>query len=157
MGSTIKVVCNKCGYSNQFFVGFGFNDCAEWIFYKNMPLLRKMVKSPQERIHIRNIMIAHPDAKVISSEHCIYHCSYCGNLDEHYYFKICYQQQQYFPNYYCSRCETKMERLDTNWFSMCTSEPVQFYLTDKGQAVIPSCPNCGDDNLNCFDGCFDWD
>lgn len=155
MGATINLSCDKCGYHQLFFVGFGFNHDATYIFYENMYNLRMMVKSPQERVHIRNIMLSHPDAKVLKSECRIYHCPYCNNLQENYYFKINYENKEYCPHYYCSRCETELELYDTNWMTMCSSEPWQFF-NSNGKPINLSCPDCGSKEIKYYDS-FDWD
>lgn len=136
MGSTVNFLCSKCGYHQRFFIGYGFNYDTKYIFYKGMPLFRMMVKNPEERVRIRDIMYLHPNAKVLGSESRIYHCSYCRNLQENYCFEINYENEVYFPHYYCSRCETQMEPMDMKWLI---------------------CPDCGSKEMECKDSEFDWD
>lgn len=156
MGITVKLFCGKCGCHRLFFLGFGFNHDSRYIFYDSMCNLRLMVESPQERVNIRGIMFSHPDAKVLESECRIYYCPYCGNLHENYYFKINYGNGEYSPRYYCSRCETELELLDTNWSTVCSNEPLQFFNC-KGMPIKLSCPDCGRGKMRCADGSIDWD
>lgn len=155
MGTALDLICDKCGYNHRFFVGCGFRYDITTIFYTDMLGLRPFIKSPEERVNIRNILLSNPEAIILGSESRIYHCPYCGDLQVNYYFKIHYGNEEYGPHYYCPRCETDMEPLNTNWQTMC-SEPLPFF-NHKGKPIILSCPDCGSKEIRRCDSCLDWD
>lgn len=155
MGVALDLICDKCGYYHRFLVGCGFRYDITMIFYNNMLELRQFIKSPEERVNIRNILLSNPEALILGSEDRIYRCPYCGDLQVNYYFKIHYGNEEYFPHYYCPRCETDMKPLDIDWKSMC-NESLHFF-NHKGQLITLSCPDCGSKEIRCYDGGFDWD
>lgn len=155
MGIALDFICDKCSYNRRFYIGCGLNYDISAIFYNDMRGLRRFVESTEERMEIRYIMSCNPDALISGSENRIYYCPHCGELQANYYFKIHYENKEYFPHYYCPRCETVMEPLDMNWKAM-RSEPLDLF-NYKGKPVIFSCPDCGSNEIRFYDGGFDWD
>lgn len=155
MGSTIKISCNNCGYNRCFFIGFGLYDDDVSIFYGNMPQLFKKVLNPETRITVRSIMKNVSNARILKSEHTIYHCSYCNNLEEHYFFRIVYEDIEYSPTYFCTYCETKMNPLNSNWITRKGEESLQFF-DQTGKTIELFCRKCRN-RLFYQDTGFDWD
>ena len=156
MGTNISICCNKCNYQQLFSVGYGLYHDVTHIFYGDELQFRKMVTSPEDRVFIRDIMFSHTNVEVMGSEFRIYYCPYCGNLHENYYFSIKYGSGIFSPRYYCSRCETKMEPLKTNWLTFSANEPIRF-INCNGQPISLCCPECGSKAIKCCDAYFDWD
>ena len=131
MGMVMDAVCNQCGYNQRFFIGVGFKHMPNSIFYGEMVNLRMMVIDPVERLRIQDIIFSHPSAYVSKSESCIYRCPYCNKLYGKYYFKLIYGDESYSPNYICSRCETKLEQLDSSWLTTYSNEYFQVFNSQK--------------------------
>jgi len=102
MGHGITVRCTNCGHEQKAFLGVGFA-------YLSLEAVIEVVP-PAEQPLVLEILNDHY-VESTDFEHSLYTCPNCHALEEHFYYRVVYDDGQILQSEYrCDRCGTRLDR-----------------------------------------------
>ncbi len=132
MGVAYTLSCTHCTYSQNIFLGIGFQ-------YTSLKVILEWYEQEEGRQHIKEFM--NREDTHFDCYDGLYVCQSCGYLLNDVFLHMESKGDSYTNRYDCPRCHSQM-----------SSKP----LLDEVQSDSIDCPECKESKLN-VQGYMDWD
>ena len=141
MGTSFKICCKNCDYSEDFWMGIGMMydpitiadfDCED-PFLSALIKSKKVINQIQELLENKNARIAE------GYGHEIFNCPVCGKFYNHFFIHLDYDGGSYEAEYECPKCRVRLK-------------PIEYSVSadnDRKEINLKkyACPKCGNYKL----------